>query len=100
MQQVGHAMQVLRTKKRNARALGSRAQFPAHVEVCGQWSECSIECREIEFGIAGVIETPLDAHEEQSQRVVLVLVGVQNIRAVRSGQSMRRTAESFMFFSE
>jgi hypothetical protein len=81
-------MQILGTEKRNPGDFGGRIQFPAHVEFFGYLRKVGFELLGIEVcaTVANVWsfigEAPLDAHEEQAEIVVLVLIGMQDVRTV------------------
>ncbi len=76
VQQVGHAMQILRAEEGDARPARARGQLPVHAELGGKGREGGFESVEVE-----AVERPLHAHEEQAEVVVDVLVGVQDIGA-------------------
>jgi hypothetical protein len=82
VQQVGHAVQVLRAEEGHARPPGARGQLPVHAQFGGQRRKLGLEGLQVKVvrrGRAAVCKTPFDAHEEEAQPVVLVLVGVQNV---------------------
>ena len=78
LEQVGHAMQVLRAEERDA-GLVSGCELPAHAELYRKGREGRLEGFKIKSVEA--VERPLDAHEEEALFVVLVLVCVENIGA-------------------
>ena len=103
VQQIGHAVQILRTEEGHARQRGAGGQLPAHVQLRGQRGKGGPKALQIEASrrrrdrgrllgrdAAGlcvrktgtaVRQAPLDAHEEEAQFVVLVLVGVEDVGA-------------------
>ena len=95
VQQVGHAVQVLRAEQRHraggasldvsfqfmpsSAAIGAKARLkPSRSKVADQFRSRRHPASK---GCCPQHRAPLDAHEEQAQIVVDVLVGVQNIRA-------------------
>ena len=92
MQQVGHAVQVLRTEQSHAWTAGAGSQCPAHSKFCRQRSKCGFEALKIKALeprrarcrlaiVLRQVKPKLHAHEKQAPVVVLVLVGMQNVGA-------------------
>ena len=94
LQQVGKAMQVLGTEEGNARLgiprlLSDAAELPAHLEYGGERGESLGE-----LGKAARVrrkiclrQSPLDAHEKETKAVILVLIGVEDVRALAVEQA-------------
>ena len=92
MQQVRHAMQILRAKQRHARPARAPAQLPPHPQLRGHRLERRLEPFQIEsFALRrarrSAIQRELNPHEEQPQLMVLVLVRMNNVRAPLIQQS-------------
>jgi hypothetical protein len=88
MKQVGETVKLLRNEDRHARPVGHWLELPAHAELlCGFFKLCQ-ERRYVE-----TIEHPLHAHKEQAGLVVLVLIGVGDVRSElvqEAGKRLRR----------
>ena len=89
VQQVGHAMEVLRTEERDTGTQGARTQSPTHGQLRGQLRKLDSEFLQIEDRrrsvglLCGIFtKAPLDAHEEEAEIVILVLIGVQDVCSV------------------
>jgi len=91
VQQIGHAVQILRAEEGHARPPVARGQLPAHVQSLGHRRELRLEGLQIEgLGVgaqrgcvaARSVQRPLHAHEEEAQFVVLMLVGVEDVRSM------------------
>ena len=80
IQQVGDAVQILRTKECYARALLDKMELPSHIEFCCEDSEGI--SKDLKITATGG-ECPLNAHEEEAKFVVLVLVRVEDVGALR-----------------
>ena len=98
VEQIGNAMQVLRAEEHDAWTLAGQVQLPAHLQLFGERRKGSGERGDTVLGrrlggclmfsgICAAFERPLDAHEEQAQFVILVLVGVKDVRALRVEQA-------------
>ena len=101
MQQIGHAVQILGAEQRHAGQASAGGQLPAHAKLGGEGGEGGAETFQIEAFRRGSLahrqpgwtlfraslilrrasERPLDAHEEETKIVILVLVGVQDVGA-------------------
>jgi hypothetical protein len=81
VQQIGHAVQILRAEEGNPRLARTRGQLPGHAEL---GSEAAKAARRLQVE---AVQLPFDAHEKQAQVVVDVLVGVENIGAALVEQS-------------
>jgi hypothetical protein len=77
VQGVGQAMQVLRYENGDSRDLRHHLKLPLHLQVGRDGFEFGAEGAEIE-----PIQPPLHAHEEEPAFVILVLVGVRDVRSV------------------
>ena len=92
VQQIGDAMQILRTEKSDTRPFAGAMQLPAHLQLFGERREGLEEgSRAVECGV----ERPLDAHEEKAELVVLVLIGVQDVCALLIEQAGDARYEAF-----
>ena len=82
VQQVGHAVQVLRAEERHARLARARGELPRHVEIGRKPGKGGAKAFEVE-----AVQLPLHAHEKQAKLLVPVLVGMQDIRPALVEQS-------------
>jgi hypothetical protein len=103
MEQVGEAVRVLRDEEGDVLEVVGELDAPVHAELLGDGREGGAEGGLVEAGRVG---GELDAHEEEAELDVLVLVGVEDVDVVlltrkltmvttmplRSGQSMSRMA--------
>jgi hypothetical protein len=80
-QQIHPAMQVARYEDRHRRARRRVLHPPAHPEALGDRLELA---RQVFPGQVKVLQRPFDPHEEQPQVVILVLIGVEDVGAVRA----------------
>jgi hypothetical protein len=74
MEQIGHAVQILRAEERHARTARAWGELPGHVELTRERHESCAETFEIE-----AFEAKFDAHEKEAQLLIAVLIGVQDI---------------------
>jgi hypothetical protein len=79
VQQVGHTVEVLRAEERDALALDRGDEIPPHGKLVRQRREGLLKAYEVERLPIVPIEGELDAHEEQAELMVLVLVGVEDV---------------------
>ena len=89
VQQIGHAVQVLRAEERHPRPARARGELPRHLELGGQRRKGGAEALEVE-----AVQLPLHAHEKQAQLMVLVLVGVQDVGATLVEQARNARHQS------
>jgi hypothetical protein len=70
-------------KKSHARTLRAVRQFPAHTEFRRERRKRGFEAFEVEGLVFAIrIQAPLHAHEKQPLAVVLMLIGMKDVRSV------------------
>ncbi len=79
VQEIGETMEVTGDEDGDVLRDVSVVQAPVHLELFGEGSKGGAE---VLFAAAGVVQRKFDAHEEESEVDVLMLVGVQDIGVV------------------
>jgi len=76
VQKIGQTVQLLRDENGHPRRCLRQFEAPPHVEFSREILELRFEGREVE-----ILEPPLDPHEKELRFVILMLVGVDDVRA-------------------
>src|SRR5580658_5411223 len=77
LQNIHQAMQMLRDKYGHARSLVHQLELPIHLEFGRENLELLAKLLDVES-----VQRPLDAHKKEPSIVILMLVGVNDVRSV------------------